>query len=258
MTKQNKDKEKPLQSFESESFIFKHFKTVPSSRIKYLGRRFPCLRIKTLLKCPLFSKSWVDSSSKSARAPDFHNEKHHLMMDFARVDDCVFEGKAGVNSFARASKFMKEHAGKNYKNVLKEKGITLYFVPDTTNDKEFNYLGYLKSFKTVLMDHSKKVASYHSNYPKCKTCVMFIFDESNPYYQKDTTELHCCFLDKKFIEIIKECNFDYVVWFTHYKSVYKNGKEIKIPLAYIYDVKHFKETGKEYDQNKMAKLKEGC
>ena len=64
------------------------------------------------------------------------------------------------------------------------------------------------------------------------------------------------FCDKKFIEVIKQCEADYVVWFTIYKTILNDkDKIIRQPLACIYDVKHLRHPGIEFDHSKMIKVK---
>ena len=254
------NKNDQLLTFDNESFIFEMFRHIPPSRIKYSGRYFHCLRIELLLKSFLFKKSWIDSSKDSI--PDFHNDKHHIMMEIMRIDDCVNEidGRHVPSSFERAGKYMSRHFGHNYKNDLKT--CTLFFNANTRNNKHFNFKGYYQNFKRVLLDHSNNVDVYRKNYPKCKTCVLFIFDESNAYYQESPFKsqnpnkknlVHTCFLDKQFIDVIKQCKSDYVVWFTYNKTILNSkGKPIKQPLACIYEVKNTKH--KVYDfEHRMLK-----
>lgn len=89
-----------LITFDNERFVFDLFRKTPSSRIRYNGRYFKCARVERLLKCTFYRKSWIDSSQDSK--PDFHNDKHHIMMDIMRVDDCVndMNGKHIFNSFS--------------------------------------------------------------------------------------------------------------------------------------------------------------
>ena len=249
-------KTKPLQTFDDESFIFEQLRLTPSNKIKYCGRLFRCFRIEKLLKSIFFYKSWINTSSKSDIPPDFHNDRHHIMMDIMRVDDSA-SGKHGPNSFERTHKYLKKNIGKDYKKKMG--GSSLYFIPNTMDDSQYNFKGYVRNFERILMDHSDKVSNYHQNYPKCKTCILFVFDESNAYYQDMGNErklIHLCFCDKKFLDVVKQCKSDYVAWFAFYKTVLdNNGKEIKMPLVCIYDVKHIKKAGIEYDYNKMIKVK---
>ena len=246
-----------LNSLNRESFILENFRLIPSSRIKYVGRFLPCFRVERLIKSILFSKSWTDSSSKRDMPPDFHNDKHHIMMEMMRVDDGV-GSKHSPNSFTRTNDLLNKYFDSDYKNKLAQ--CSAYVIPDTRDDKKFNFKGYFQTFKRVLTNHSEKVDNYRDNYPKCKTCVLFICDESNAYYQNvdngESKILHLCFNDKKFVEIIEHCKADYVVWFTLNKTVLReNEKEIKQPLACIYDVKHTKQIGFDYNHDKMIKIK---
>ena len=253
------EKEELLQSMDNENFVLKIFRLIPSRKIKFYGRALRCFRVERLIRSRFFSKSWVDSSSKSDTPPDFHNEKHHIMMEMMRIDDSVkkINGKKAINSFERANIYMEKHFECDYKNKMK--GCSLFFVPDTSNDAQFKFKAYLKNFERVLINHSNKADEYRENYPKCKTLVLFICDESNGYYQKVAENkdlVHLCFNDSAFIEIIKRCKADYLVWFTMYKTaINSNKKIIKQPLACIYDVKHIKQTGVRYNHEKMIKIK---
>ena len=182
------------------------------------------------------------------------------MMEFMRIDDAVrkINGKKVPSSLGRAELYFKKALGANYKSMLNNS--TIFFIPDTSDDTKYNFKGYFSNFEKVLLNHSNKVETYHKNYPKCKTCVLFICDESNAYYQPTDdgkkSRLHFCFYDQKFIDVIKKCNAEYIVWLTLYKTAAReSGKKIKQPIACIYDVKHIKRAGLEYDHNKMVKIK---
>ena len=142
LTETNEKVEEKVESFDDEAFILKNFRLIPSYDIKHNGRFFSCCRVKWLIKSALFSASWVDSSSKSDLPPDFHNDKHHIMMDIMRIDDGA-GGKHSPNSFERTNKYLKNSLGPNYKTKLK--GCSLYFDPDTRNDKEYNFKAYFKN-----------------------------------------------------------------------------------------------------------------
>lgn len=261
-----------MKTFDDEDFILENYRLIPFWKIKFFGRLFPCWRILKLTKSRLFQKSWKNSSSKSDLPPDFHNDRHHTMMECMRVDDCInkIKEKHISNSFEKTNKFLKKNLGNDYRQ--KNKDVSLYFVPNTNNTEEFNFKGYIQNFERVIMKHSKKVSQYHSNYPKCKTTVFFICDESNNYIQVSKKEdlkkkdkvnpqlknflPHICYLDKRFIEIIKQCEADYVIWLGCYKSLFVNDKKIKYPRVCIYDVKYIRNQGYEYNHDLMFKVKE--
>lgn len=253
-----------METFDEESFLIDVYRKTPSSQIYYCGRRLPCLRIRWLTKSRFFCKSWIDSSGKDVPPPDFHNNKHRVMMEVMRIDDCVNElnGKHVANSFQRANDFMNKYFGKGYKTKLDG---SLFFTSDTRNNKEYNFKGYFNNFKEVIMKHSDKVEKYRNNYPKCDDVILFVFDESNCYVQvtdeadlkrerpQGVTITHNCFIDSKFLEIIKSVQADYVIWFGYYKVFFHKGRRIKLPRACIYDVKHMKANGYKYDHRKMVK-----
>jgi len=268
-SKKSKEKQKNLmQTFDDEQYIWDIYKHIPSSRVKYIGNFLSCLRVDLLTKCHIFAKSWKNSSSKSDLPPDFHNNLHQIMMEFMRIDDCVNEldGRKIMNSFQRTSVEVKKALGKNYK---KKNGV-LFYVPDTSNNNEFNIRGYLENFTRNIENHSNKIPYYKKNYPKCKKTILFVMDESNPYIQTIKSEnlgenhisegrtfmIHNCYYDKRFIDVIKNSNADYVIWFGIYKCILINGKPIQFPQAVIYDVKHFNICGYEYNYDSMVKLME--
>ncbi len=259
-----------MKTFDDESFILENYRLTPSSKIKFCGRFFHCLRIKWLTKSWLLSKTWTDSSAKSDPPPDFHNDRFGIMMEIMRVDDCVnlINGKHVVNSFKRANMFMKKRAGKDYRKTLNG---SLYFIPDTRNSDEFNFQGYISNFERVITKHSNKVSKYRKNYPKCKTTIFFVCDESNNYVQVTNKEdlkredepnaifdkffPHFSYLDQKFLDVIKNCQADYLIWMFRYKTLFANGKRVFHPEVCIFDVKHIKENGHLYDHSLMFKVK---
>lgn len=164
-----------MKTLNDEQFILDLYKQVPSHKIAYFGRFFPCLKIETLTKSVFFSRSWINSSSKSDPPPDFHNDKHKIMLEVMRIDDCAnkVNGKKIDNSFAKSNKMAYKLLGENYK---KDINGYLFTIPDTNNSTEFNFKSYLNNFKRVLLKHSNHVQDYHKNYPKCKTTVFLVCD----------------------------------------------------------------------------------
>lgn len=259
-----------MHTMDKEKTIYSYYRMIPSRKIIYFGRFFHCLRIERITKSYLFSRSWIDSSAKNQRTPDFYNDKFHMMMEFMRIDDCIekINGKKINNSFAKANIGAKKLLGNNYK---KEMSGLLMYLPDTNDSKEFNYHGYINNFERVVLDHSSKVPQYRENHPKCKTTILFVCDESNNYVQvanKDDLckeddknpilngyKPHFQFNDSRFIEIIKKVQADYVIWFGFAKCLYNNGKKIKYPQVAIYDVNHIKYKGVDYNEELMFKVK---
>ena len=260
-----------MRTFDDESFVLDIYRSIPSSEIICYGRHFHCLWVKWLTKSRVLSNTWIDSSAKNDPPPDFHNNKFHTMMEMMRVDDCVntIGGIHVANSFERTNNYMREHMGRDYKKAVNG---DLFFLPDTRNSDEFHFRGYVSNFERVIAKHADKVSKYRQNHPDCKTTVFFILDESDNYVQvSDKGDLkreeehdvilknfmpHYSYLDERFLEIVRNCQADYVIWMFRYKSIFVNGKMMPHPRVCIYDVKHMKKNGYSYDHNMMFKVKE--
>ena len=63
------------------------------------------------------------------------------MMDVMRIDDCVNEknGKKIANAFQKENAYMRKLMGKECRNKY---NASLYFVPNTFNNEDFNFTGY--------------------------------------------------------------------------------------------------------------------
>lgn len=50
-----------------------------------------------------FKKSWINTSCKNELPPDYHNNKHYIMMEMMRVDDCTgtLNGEHVPNAFEK-------------------------------------------------------------------------------------------------------------------------------------------------------------
>ena len=256
-----------MKTLRDEDFIIDTYqKTTNWTNIKFIGRFFPCYRVMKLTKSFLFKNSWKESYTKDALPPDFHNDRHHIMMEVMRVDDSV---NNKVTSFERDKRIVKEQFGMN---INDRQDLNFYFIPDTRDSNKYNFKGYYDNFKRVINHHSEKVELYQNNYPKCKKVIFFICDESNNYIQVSKKEdlkredeknvklddfmIHMCYLDSKFVDIIRNCQADYVIWYGYYKAIYVNGKLQDYPRAVIYDVKHIKRKFYDYEHSLMFKVKE--
>lgn len=259
-----------MKTLNNESEILNRFRSMSSLSIKYIGNFFSCLRVELLTRSILFRKSWIDSSAKDILPPDFHNDKHHIMMEVMRIDDCIgmSEGKHIPNAFENENISLKKVFGEKYKKEHKD--TTVFFIPDTRDHTKYNYEGYLKNFESVILKHSDKVTKYKDNYPKCKEVIFLISDESNEYCETSNLEdkakvqegvegikvkWHIPCFDNKFIEIIKKCKCDYIIWFQHYKNS-KRKIKLLVPRIVIIDVKKYNVKGIDYNTKLIAKVKE--
>lgn len=256
------EKKGSMKTLDNEELIMDIYRSVPSRKIRYFGNYFRCLKIEKLTHSKLFKKSWIYSCAKKDIPPDMHNEKHKIMMEIMRVDDSSTECKN--NSFKRANNVLRMFLGKNYKN--ENKNSVGLIIPDTRDNKNFNYEGYIDNLKRTISKHSDKINQYRKNYPKCESVIFFICDESNNYIEVanknelkeqeiyNNFKIHYAYADKKFIDIIKQCNADFVIWLGLYKEIYVNGKNVVYPNAVIFDIKNLKYNGLDYNSELMLKV----
>lgn len=249
-----------MKTFDNEELIFDVYRNIPSHQVRYMGNFFRCYRVDKLTRSKMFAKSWINSSSKSDLPPDFHNDKHKIMMEFMRVDDCIDKHHS---SFKRQNDCLRGIFGNTYKKD--DRDLTCFVVPDTHND-DYNYRGYIDNFRNTLMKHSAKIQQYRENYPKCKSIVLFVCDEANNYIEvaneNDLKEqdsynnfkIHYAYADSKIVKLIKDSNADFVIWFGLYKEMFVNNRKIFYPKVVIYDVKHCKHQGLEYKEDLMLKV----
>lgn len=259
-----------MRTLDKESELLNRYRSIPVFKIKYIGNFFSCLRVERLTRSIFFRKSWIDTSAKNQLPPDYHNDKHHIMMEMMRVDDCVgtLNGKHVPNAFEKENLYLKKTLGEDYKKVRDD--INVFFIPYTDDPTKYTYEGYIKNFRETVLKHSNKIEKYKKNYPKCKKTIFFISDESNEFCETETLEdkenvqkgisgikvkWHVPCIDNKFIEVIKQCKCDYIIWMQEYKNQ-KRRLSLLVPRILIIDVKHFKRKGIDYKTELMAKEKE--
>ena len=192
-------------------------------------------------------------------------------MEVMRIDDSICEprGKQVINSFKKENACLRAYFGNDFKN--KRDDISVYVNTDTSDSNVFNFNGYLKTFKRVVLEHSRRAPLYHKNHRECDDLIFLIFDESNCYVQvakeddllkEGNTDLqltnaifHGWYNDKLFIDILKDCKADYVIWVGWNKRITIKNKELKTPLICIYDIKNIKDSfGVVYKHNLMLKI----
>jgi hypothetical protein len=92
---------------------------------------------------------------------------------------------------------------------------------------------------------------YRSNHPN-KKLIFFVFDESTAYVQVDDPEFakrgpvalepyeaesvwH--FMDKRFLDVFRNADIDYLIWYAPYKIFY--GAPVQPPKVCVFDVKNY-------------------
>ena len=160
---------------------------------------------------------------------------------------------------------------KIYKEIMESKivkdinfkgDINVIARTDLPSDEDHNYKYYLENFKRIVNKHNDKIENYKRNHPKFKS-IFFAFDESSGYIntkrkqntrmvgQEVKAKIHFWFMDKEFLNIIKELKIDYFIWYAPYK--YYIGINPKIlPKVCIYNLKEINKINLiEYDMDTM-------
>ena len=203
----------------------------------------------------LFDKRW-ENNTTSNTPPDFISSKGKYMMEIMRFDDHSKDGKKNP-TLARESDIYEQ-----IKPILNNSTVYISAHSGLPAEKDHNYNMYYNGFKRTVSKHISKIPNYRENHPKAK-CIFFVFDESSGIYVEgngnDNQGIpHKHFIDKKFIDVFKDSDVDYLIWFAPYKSCFIKSKIRKklfrvSPIA-IYDVKKFMKN--RYIRNKIYNYNE--
>lgn len=193
-------------------------------------------------------EKWIDSSKNSAFPPDFYSTYFSLMMEVMTVNDVEREEKKGkdivyLDDEMRHYGKMKNKLVKYIRNNnLEEKFKDLELVFFTTDANfEHSYGNYIAYFRRVVLNHIGKIKEYRNNHPGMKL-IFFIYDMSEYYQYKIIDEEkkeeyimpHEWFTDERLLDIFRETDVDYLIWFTPYK---RDDADPKLPLAVVFDLK---------------------
>lgn len=209
---------------------------------------------------------WKDSSGKGAPPPDFYSEHFKIMMDVMRIDDHAYENSKGkiINpTLKKENEIYNEIINSDFIKNMNFKGdIIVNAVTDLPSYEDHNYGFYLKNFERVINKHIKSIPLYKSNHPGFKV-IFFMFDESSGYLEKEgytntrkkgeavRGRIHNWFLDENFINVLKESEIDYLIWYCPFKH-YIGIDENILPRACIYDIKNIDtKILQRYNKEKM-------
>lgn len=248
-----------MNFYDDERMIIEDFQMVSNSEVF-----FPfcsCGAIEALKSVRNTKKwaNWTYNAGKADPPPDFFSEKYHLMMEVMRIDDHAFVNEKGVliNPVnMRESKIQREIREKIKSSQpdadLDSIKIIVNAVTDLPSAEDHNYQFYCGNFRRALEKHIKKIPLYRSNHPD-KKLIFFVFDESTAYVQVDNPELvkrgpvalepfeaesvwH--FMDKRFLDVFRNADVDYLIWYTPYKIFY--GSPVQPPKVCVFDVKNYR------------------
>lgn len=254
--------------FDDENNIMTFFRHLQNKEISPIGEK--CVEILESIQIDENWSKWKDSSGKADLPPDFYSDEFKLMMDVMRIDDHGHKNKKGkiVNhTYAKESQMEKELREAGWLDIMPNAKIVTIGQTDLPTHEDHKYTWYLKNFKDVVSNHISKISNYKKNHPNYKV-VFFLCDESSAYAQaeEDISEKklfegcmlnavpHLYFLDKAFIDVIRDSNIDYFIWFTPFKKhrALKNGSESpQLPRAVILNVKDLFIDDIKYSTQKM-------
>jgi len=246
-----------MDIFDNEIEIINFFQDVDDSSIMLIPEGSVaceeiCLAIKEAEKWQL----WKNSSGKADPPPDFFSDALGYMMEVMRVDDHGYISKKGktVNPMRqRETQIARELRDNGFLDTFPNARLFLIVDTGLPTHEDHNYDYYRDNFVRAISVHIKKIPTYKQNHPTLKT-VFFVFDEASPYMQvlqppQNPTigtvvqaQPHFWFMDKEFIDTIKNSAIDYFVWFTPYKhcKMYTAEMEaVTLPEAVVIDVQKY-------------------
>ena len=246
-----------MRTFNDESMILDEFRDLHKSEIAFVGSELQCYMMHKSLTSIFNRRYWINSSKKSDPPPDYYNDNKKLMMEFMRIDDHAYIDEKGkvVNPEL-------QHEGeiiRKYFNQPERDDINLFIIPNTNlpTDEDHDFKKYFENFKRVINKHNNKINLYNLNHPGYKT-IFFILDESSAYFEYSNGEdeirnrkegsivhgrPHFYWMDSEFLEVIRNTEVDYFVWYAPFKLIrLEKGKIFELPKAAIIDVKNIKKS----------------
>ncbi len=208
--------------FKKEKYAFDHLVETTREQVVCLtGSPLETKCFKILKE----SHGWLDNSENTGNPPDYINPEKKLMLEFMIVNDYekIKPGGKPDNPPAKEGSFSAEEIKKIF--------IANSF-PDVKNimfeyeDKmEPDYEQYFQNFCRVIDNHKNRISRYKKNHPECDQLAFVVCDISEHEHfrvinrsGKASKELHHPCYDISFLEIIKQCGADLVIWFSPYIS----------------------------------------
>lgn len=241
-----------MNLFDDENEIIEFFQLLGDEDVLLLNNKISTYKIFKYISETKQWKNWICSSGKADPPPDFYSDKYKLMMEVMRIDDHAFKNKKGklVNPVNIKESELQAEIRK-HANITDTTKVIVNAVTGLPTREDHNYDFYLKNFSRVINKHKENVELYKTNHKGYKL-VFFLFDESSAYVEVDTKEIaqkgvkqgepfigrpHYFFLDKAFIDILKDCGADYVVWYTPFKHIDTHGIVPQLPKIVVIDIK---------------------
>lgn len=211
-------------AFDDESAVLEHFQGSCASsyhNLRFLRGAHGVRASDVFDSLTAGSVDWVDRSKDTETPPDFVNEELKVMFEFFRVDD---QGR-GKNSTRKREAGMRREVLES--GIMDRVGSNAVLYTSTTHGRR-SYASYLKNVKDAVEKHRRQIATYRANYPGYEL-GFFIFDESDSFVgakdlrsfgggQYDQGYWHSPAADGAFIDMLRDCDIDYLIWYSPYKQ----------------------------------------
>lgn len=247
---------------EKEANLINHFQMLETNEILILPESEELENVvSSVLRSELWTK-WIDNSAENI-TPDFYSDELALMMEVMRVDDHGFKKKGNIIN----PTYDKEH---QIEKELRKTGILdmfpnveLHITANTElpTEQDHNYKYYYQNFKRTVEKHIKHISQYKENHPKHKL-IFFVFDESSAYLE-DVSDIprneliisgkpHMYMFDKAFVDVFRDADIDYFIWFAPYKHFECINPHFELPKACVYKIGAPLPAEYKYDANKIV------
>lgn len=225
--------------------------------------------IQSLIDDNSWCNNWIDNSAKNAPPPDFYNDNEKLMLEVMRIDDHAFERKGRIlnPTNQKAREVEKELRTKGILDMFPQAQLIINAPTNLPSAEDHNYRYYTESFKRIVNKHKANISLYKKNHPGYKI-IFFVFDESSMYCKVDEPnkvikqgemfefEKHVWFADKAFVDVFRNTDIDYLIWFAPYKWEKQEEAGVNLPMAYICDCNNIPDKTIEYDPDYMMSADE--
>lgn len=245
-----------MNFFDDENRIIELFQMFHICKSCFLLQSSEAVSAFEVIHNPDEWKYWVNSSGHSDPPPDFYSDKHKLMMDVMRIDDHTrINAKGNVcNPVNQRESIIQKQLQKdlipNY--FPKAEYVFVNAVTDLPSLEDHNYKFYYTGFERVVKKHIDSIPLYRQNHPGYKV-IFFILDESTGYVQVNSPDIvkrgfvrglkipitpYLHFIDKRFVDVFRGSDIDYVIWHTPYKIMDKS-LPYELPATCVFDVKNY-------------------
>lgn len=259
-----------MNRFDDEKRIIMDFQDVEDNTVFFVVKSEEAEGVYQSIHSLDLWEKWTNSSGKSDPPPDFYSDEYKLMMDVMRIDDHAFidrKGKIQNPTNAGESKLYKELQKSGILEAFPSADVIVNAKTLLPTEQDHCYEFYYKNFKRVLYEHIKKIPLYNSNHQGYKT-IFFVLDESSGYMEcqsekpdmstvNENTQIraypHLFFWDSSFIQVFKEKDIDYLIWYAPFKLLRTDTGIFPLPKVAIFDCKLISEIElKEYKTSQMC------